>query len=220
MILVMSPKGGVGVTTVAAELARRLAERGRDIVAVNLTDQAALGYRLNGEAALSDDSDEETMTAAGVVYRQVANDIPGGKPRADFALAQRRADAVVIVDVAAGDRDTRNLLTAAADLVLCVLAPDAGSLAVLPQAIQSQTPYCILNLVDERRAFATDAVTLLGATFGPKLLGAIHRDEAVNEALALLTEIAPGSTADSDFNALATRIDGLLVEADAPRDVA
>jgi cellulose biosynthesis protein BcsQ len=215
MLVVTSPKGGVGVTTVAAELARRLAGLGRDVVAVNLTDQAALGYRLNGIAAIGG-ANENAMPFAGVAYRQVDETISSGKPRADFALAHRcedaSEDAVVVVDVAAGDRETRNALMASADLVLCVLAADAGSLAVLPQAtgFQGVTPYCILNLVDERRAFAPDAVTLFGATFGPKLLGAIHQDEAVNEALALLAEIAPGSAADSDFSELALRIHSLL----------
>lgn len=204
MILVMSPKGGVGVTTVVAELARRIAvieRNGRDVVAVNLTDQAALGYRLNG---------------ADVTYREVDQSAPGGKPRADFALAQAAGNALVIVDVS--DRETRNALVTVADLVLCVLGADAGSMAVLPQATvcEGVAPYCVLNMVDGRRAFSTDAVTILGATFGPKLLGTIHADEAVNEALAMLAEVAPGSAADQDFQTLAVRIHGLLAETGEP----
>lgn len=215
MILVMSPKGGVGVTTVVAELARRMAvldRHERNIVAVDLTDQAALDYRLNG-------ADDDGALAAGVLFRQVDQSLSGGKPRADFAMAQRAANAVVIVDVAAGDRETRNALVTVADLVLCVLGADAGSMAVLPQATQCEgvTPYCVLNMVDERRAFSADAVTILGATFGPKLLGAIHNDEAVNEALALLAEIAPGSAADHDFQSLASRVHGLLAETGVSR---
>ena len=152
LLLVTSPKGGVGVTTIAAEIARRVARAGRDVVAVNLTDQAAMGYRLKGADALGSEYYDDSHST-GPLYLQVDEAVPCGQARADFALAQGRENVIVIVDVAAGDRETRYALTPSADLVLCVLAADAGSLAVLPQATQHRgaTPYCVLNLVDERR---------------------------------------------------------------------
>jgi chromosome partitioning protein len=212
MILVMSPKGGTGVTAIAAELARGLAQSGRDVVAVNLTDQAALGHRLSGTVAMGEGSDDRSMTSAGASYQEVEGSTPSGKARADFAIAQLRENATVIVDVSAGDRETRNALIELAELVICVIGADAGSLAVLPQAMQFQgvTPYYILNLVDERRDFSADAVTLMVAAFGDKLLGIIRQDEAVNEALALLAEIAPTSGAANDLALFTRRIDGLI----------
>lgn len=208
MILISSPKGGVGVTAVAAELARHLGQRGRDVVAVDLTDQGALGYRVG---AVRDAIDEAAQPISPGGFRQVDGHVARGSARAQFALAQRRPGAILVVDVAAGDRDTRDALSPHADLALCVLAADAGSLAVLPQAamLRGDMPYCVLNLVDERRALSADAVTIIGRVFGPKLLGIIRQDEAVNEALAMLAEVAPGAAA-GDFAALAARIDGLL----------
>lgn len=208
MILIFSPKGGVGVTTVAAELALRLAAAGHDLVAVDLTEQPSLGYRVADQPRAFGEFANSADDRPPIRFRQVSR----GAGRAHFALAQRQPGKTLVVDVAAGDTDTRDTLLPHADLALCILAADAGSLALLPQVagFTDALPYYVLNLVDDRRAFTADAITAVRQVFGDKLLSIIRQDEAVNEALALFAPLATGSAAANDFATLATHVAALL----------
>ncbi len=210
LIIVTSPKGGVGVTTVAAQIALDLGRRGQDVLAVDLGDQLALGLHL-GVNTPGEEGDDAVVAPSGIFFQHGNPRAGRGADRAQIALAARRDGRVIVADVAAGDNATRDALMKHAAILVHVLAADAGSLAVLPQAMDvgGRKPFCVLNLIDERRALATDAVSFVRTVFGANLIGAIRRDEAVNEALGRLTEIAPGSAA-RDFEALGARIETVI----------
>jgi cellulose synthase operon protein YhjQ len=214
LILVHCPKGGVGSTTVAANLALMLASRGRDVVAIDFSRQDSLklhfGFRPDQTLAASSRRDDEAQVVGGV--RLLGHSRP--EDHADPVAVVRPwlgAGSVVIADIAAGDGDLFRALLPLATLHLCVLTTDAAAMAILPQLALSrplmagggaQHSLYLLNQVDERRRLGRDAAKFLQRMVGERLIGSVRRDEAVNEALAMMepiTKFAPTSAATADF---------------------
>ncbi|WP_157220062.1 cellulose synthase operon protein YhjQ/BcsQ [Flavisphingomonas formosensis] len=213
LILLHSPKGGVGTTTLAANLALMLASRGRDVVAADFSPQDSLklhfGFRPDQTLASASRSDEAQVVAG---VRVLGCNRP--EDLADPVAAIRPwlgEGSMVIADIAAGGGETFRALLPSAALHLCALTTDAASLAVLPQlaagrsfiaATTAQNSLFVLNQVDERRRLGRDAAKFLRRLVGDRLIGVIRRDEAVNEALAMmepLSKFAPTSAAAADF---------------------
>jgi len=213
LILVHSPKGGVGSTTVAANLALMLASRGRDVIAADFSPQDSLklhfGFRPD-QLLTSAARGQDAQVVGGV--RLVACNRP--EDHADPAAAIRPwlgEASVVVADIAAGGTEIFGALLPEAALHLCVLIPDAASMAVLPQvalgrpllaATSAQNSFYVLNQIDDRRRLGRDTAKFLRRLVGDRLIGSIRRDEAVNEALAMmepLAKFAPTSAATADF---------------------
>jgi len=213
LILVHSPKGGVGTTTVAANLALMLASRGADVVAIDFSRQDSLklhfGFRPDQLLPFAMRGDEAQVVAG---VRLLACN--RREDQADAAAAVNRwlgQGSIVVADIAAGDADLFRTLLPGADLHLCVLTTDAAAMAVLPQlaagqplmaAIGAQPSHFVLNRIDDRRRLGRDAAKFLKRLTGDRLIAGIRRDEAVNEALAMmepLGKFAPTSAALADF---------------------
>ena len=218
ILLFHSPKGGVGTSTVAANVALVLAERGIFVTAIDLTGQGALALCL-GDGSGAIERTSEIDGAAAVVVAGVRMVSPGeDRPVADIAAAIESLDAedgVVIVDVASHDRHALDLLLPVAALRLCVLTPDPATLAALPLVYRDAQPtrddrtFFLLNRVDDRLRLGRDIAAMLRGLLGDRLFGTIRRDEAVGEALAMmetLASFAPASAALADFRAVAERL--------------
>ncbi|SDA28309.1 cellulose synthase operon protein YhjQ/BcsQ [Sphingomonas sp. NFR15] len=220
IVLFHSPKGGVGTSAVAANLALVLAERGVFVTAVDLTGQGALALCLGDSSGVIDRSRQAEGDAAMIVagVRVMA---PGADRTAAEIVAAIQShededgDGVVIVDIGSGDRHALDLLLPLAALRLCVLTPDPAALAALPlvyrdvQATRDDRTFFLLNRVDDRLRLGRDIATMLRGLLGDRLLGTIRRDEAVGEALAMLETLAsfaPASAALADFRAIAGRL--------------
>ncbi|MET0238656.1 MAG: cellulose synthase operon protein YhjQ/BcsQ [Sphingobium sp.] len=203
LVLMQSPKGGVGTSFLTAQLALHLAARGHDVSALDFTYQDALklylGFVPAQEVPDLADSTADALVASGVsliqgfnvsrrsVFRQRLSrglDIPFDQSR------------ISIIDISAHDRELLDLLTPYCALHICTLMPDAGSLAVLHRVggdapvMSLEKTVFVLNKVDGRQRLSRHSQGFLRDLLGDQLIASVRRDEAVNEALARFESIA------------------------------
>ena len=220
LVLVHSPKGGVGSTTIAANLALALALDGHDVAALDLTGQDVLGLHLGNRpdvaATANLRSDDQVVVISGVHF------LSTGARRAEDTMVDRLlqrarvSDAVIVVDLAGGDHATLDRLMPEAKLHLCVVSPDPGCIALLPRMLDGldATPTrFVINKADDRIRLRRDAAAFLRTTLQDGVIGVVRRDEAVPESLALIEPLsshAPASAALADMNTLAGAVAVLL----------
>ena len=165
LICFASPKGGVGKTTMAANVAAGLAARGRRVVALDLDPQDALGLHFGRGldapsgfmVGLREDSPPDIWreflleTESGVLL------LPHGRLDMDAEVAQAvtlaeqpamldaplrdllgLADTVVIADMPPGPSAALAALLPLTDLLITVLLADATSLARIPSIESGQ----------------------------------------------------------------------------------
>lgn len=223
LLLCHSPKGGTGTSFIAAHLAMHLASQGHDVVALDFTyqDSLKLFFGLLPAQPLAEfhGSHGSALAVSGVEIfsaHQLAHE-----PAFIAALQAGRSPfddgKVYVADVAAGDRNTRDLLLPHAHLRVCTLLPHPISLAALtkvqagkPTVELSNTAF-ILNQLDDTHRFSRHAHIFLRELLGDALIGTVRRDEAVNEAAAMfepISKYAPASAALSDMRAVAKAIAG------------
>ena len=226
LILMHSPKGGVGTTFLTAHLAMRLAERGHQVTAIDFTHQDSLKLHFNmlpsQQLTGMHFGADETMVVHGV---EVMN---------GFAIAQEgefldmlaRPDKLVfdplritLVDVPSGALQLKSLLLARCDLHICSLLPFPASLATLTQVepgvptAQLEKTGFVLNQLDDTRRLSRHSHSFIRQLMGDALLGTVHRDEAVNEALAMfepIAKFAPSSIVRVDLDRLTDTVETRL----------
>lgn len=246
VIAVASAKGGVGKTTVSANLGVALARLGQPVLAVDLDPQNALRFHYFHDQALSH---EDGMAKAAVQGRAPGSPsaatpsgvvlLPYGhcseNEREQFEtllqsepdwLRQRLSEmglpahTLVVLDTPPGPSVYLKQALRAADFVVVVVLADAGSYITLPQMHELVQQYCkaeqgfvgsgvLINQVDRSRALASDVTQLLSATQAGQVLGRIHADPAVAEALACGTtvfEYMEHSEAVRDFQSTAREV--------------
>ena len=224
LILCHSSKGGTGTSFIAAHLSMHLARKGHDVAAIDFTyqDTLKLFFGLLPTQALAEfHGGGSALAVAGVelfsAYRL--------SREPDFIEALRhgkspfRSGKVYVADVAAGDRETKDLLLPHTDLHVCTLLPQPVSLAALskvqagvPTVELSSTAF-ILNQLDDTHRFSRHTHIFLRELVGDRLVGTVRRDEAVNEAAAMfepISKYAPASAALADIRAVAQHIEARL----------
>lgn len=240
LVLVHSPKGGVGSSFLTAALAINLARRGRQVTAVDFTFQDALklyfGLLPNQPIAEMQDAPGDAMVVSGV---DVLNGYAFSRQRA-FADSVRSGtsplfdkDRIVFADIASEDRELKAFLMDHAALHICALLPRPASLATLakvepgtPTVALEKTAF-VLNQLDDRRRLSRHSHRFVRELVGDKLLGTIRYDEALNEALAMfepLIKFAPTSALIPDLarlvDALEVKLGLTVAEAAEPQKIA
>lgn len=154
LVVVSSPKGGVGKTTLVANLAVALRRRGRQVTAVDFDSQNALRFLLAPgldsdlgvarcaarglpwESALVTGADGVRLAPYGEATtseRLRMKDVLLTEPLSQALAGLARSDAeIVIADTTPGEGRMQERLEALADLKLIVLLADAGSMALVP----------------------------------------------------------------------------------------
>jgi cellulose synthase operon protein YhjQ len=250
LIVFASPKGGVGKTTMAANIADALRRNGRRVMVMDFDPQNTLrlhfGVPLTDSAGFMADLPKRPdwrnvarQTASGVMLLpHGAIDIRGtlGLSSAierdpELLAAPMRAilsdpGLLVIADTSPGASHALNLLAPMASMVVAVLLADATSAALVPEidngrflgagtmaALFAGRLRVVLNGVDPNARLSRAAAETVARHLGPRLLGAVCRDETVAEALAaqrLVLDLAPTSRAAEDLREVARGIEAAL----------
>lgn len=221
VVAVVSAKGGVGKSTLAANLAASLQKLGRAVLAVDLDPQNALHHHFSPV-----DGQERPAPAAGIAHQEGdwrnlglasscgAYVLPYGlvdetERRAFEAqlesdpqwLAYQLSDlqladgAVVIIDTPPGPSLYLQQALAVANVALVVSLSDAASYTALPLIDGLIKTYAaeradflgaayLINQVDSTRQLSKDITQIMQAQLGKQVVGVVHRDQSVTEALA------------------------------------
>jgi cellulose synthase operon protein YhjQ len=131
---------------------------------------------------------------------------------------------IVIVDTAPGPSASAAAIAPLADLAVIVMLADAGSASLMPQVLSgraygrgtlagsmAERAAIVLNQVDLSSPLSDTVMRGAAQVLGPRLLGAVCRDDAVAEALAdhrLQTEGVGGAAEDLALltDAIVTRL--------------
>ncbi|MDX5372965.1 MAG: cellulose synthase operon protein YhjQ [Pseudomonadaceae bacterium] len=221
VIAVVSAKGGVGKSTLAANLAAALQKTGRAVLAIDLDPQNALHHHFQAaeeaQAAVPAQGlchSERDWHELCVPTRDGLFVLPHGltdePARRTFErqlesdplwLARRLADlqladgALVLLDTPPGPSLYLQQALSVANLALVVSLADAASYTALPLIdglIASHTEgradfagaAYLINQVDNSRQLSKDITQIMQGLLGKRLLGLVHRDQSIGEALA------------------------------------
>lgn len=237
ILSVLSTKGGVGKSTISANLAVALQLSGHQVLAIDLDPQNGLGYHfsldLDNDTGLVHASSQPESLAASI--RRTASGlslIPYGvysetqRIAFESILAQQPhwlrdtlyglnldPNVIVVLDTPPGASVYMMQALSAATEVVAVVLPDAGSYVTLPQLLKlietysSHQPHfrdygVIINQMNQTRLLSKDVANVLRSTFANRLIGTVHYDQAISEALAFgqsVFEYAPHSEAAHDI---------------------
>jgi len=219
VLAIASAKGGVGKTTVTANLATALSHAGQPVLVADLDPQNALRLHFGLEPGVIDGMSRATLAGASwrascersergvaVMPYGVLNEDdralfenhlaahPGwlGEHLGNLGMVRH---AIVLIDTPPGPSVYLRQALAAADMALLVTLPDAASYATLPMMENLVDSYTegrhdyqghlhLINQADTTRQLSADVAQVMRQQFGPNFVGAVHRDQAVAEALA------------------------------------
>ncbi|RYF63620.1 MAG: cellulose synthase operon protein YhjQ [Comamonadaceae bacterium] len=254
LLPVISAKGGVGKTTVAANLCTSLAERGQRVLAIDLDPQNALRFHLALDPMAVDTGLasvlrrqrgwREAMVPGrhGVVLLPFGNMEDAqlvaleqhlaahtgwlGEVLAGFALPE---DTLVVVDTPPGPSVYLQQVLRHSRLNIVTMLADAASVAAAPLLEHRIDQYSrpradfagnayVLNQADPGKRLNHDVLAMLRTRLQAELLGTVHLDAAVSEALASalpVRQYAPLSQAAQDFADCTARLQQRLAAANA-----
>ncbi|MDB5375146.1 MAG: hypothetical protein JWP04_3788 [Belnapia sp.] len=245
LIAFVSPKGGVGKTTLTAHVAALLAQRGYRVLALDLDPQNAL--RLQFGMPIQDEAGFLCGITRRLPWRPAVADtaagvrlLPHGTVDPLTVLENAQAlhqdpellagpvremladpELLVIVDSPPGPTPAMSAILPLVDLMVVVLLADAASAAQIPAIVSNrwlgrgrlasragERAVVVLNQMDLDAPLAIAVLDGASEALGPRLIGAVCRDEAVAEALAdkrLLLDPEDGPAAE-DLNAVAEAV--------------
>lgn len=245
IIAVASAKGGVGKTTLTANLATALQRLGMQTVLVlDLDPQNALALHFGGDPQSLAGVSRATLT--GQTWSSVCARSPSGVHVLPYGLVNETdriayehhlgvhpewvtqqlqslglpPDAVVLIDTPPGPSVYMQQALTAAHVAVLVSLPDAASYAALALMQRLVATYCqpranfsgalyVLNQVDGARQLSKDITRLMQDGLGARLVGVIHEDQAVREALASdqsVLDYDPHGQAADDLRQCALRL--------------
>jgi cellulose synthase operon protein YhjQ len=255
LICFASPKGGVGKTTLAANLADALRRSGRPVLAIDLDPQNSL--RLHFGLPMHDTGGFFAELLRRPDWRGMVRHTPSGVLLLPHGAVELRAvleqaaaldrdpgllagplremmadpRLLVVADMPPGASQALAVIAPIATLVVAVLQSEAISAAMLGEiesgrflgsgtmaAVHGGRLQFVLNGVDLHSRLSRAAAEAVARHLGPRLLGAVSRDEALAECLAnlrLVQDMAPGCPAAEDLRQVARALEALLATIEA-----
>jgi len=259
VIPVISSKGGVGKTTIAANLCTALAARGQQVLAIDLDPQNALRFHIASDPHACDSGLVDAATGQ-MPWANAIRPAHGGAMLLPFGdvdderqivfeqqlarhpmwLAETLArfalpdGMLVLLDTPPGPTVYLQQMLRAANLCVIPVLADAGSFATLPIIERMVDKYCrprpdyagsayVVNQVDPGKRLNHDVFEMLRQRLRPELLGVLHLDQSVPEALASAVPVhryAPMSQATQDIASCAERLlERIAAARQAPRSM-
>lgn len=231
IIVVSSGKGGVGKTTMVANLATAMAQMGRNVVAVdaNLTTsnlglhlgipmypnslQDVIDGRINMREAIYHHSAGFKVLPADISYIRQLEPKKNQLMNVIYALAD--SSDIVLIDSAAGlGREARSAIETA-DEMITVTHPemtaltDALKLAKVAEGAGTRNLGIILNMVRGEKHEVSDAE--VQSFLGSSLLGKVHESRDVRSAIANKQPVVihrPDSRPSRQIIAIAAKVAG------------
>ncbi|CAH0526211.1 cellulose biosynthesis protein BcsQ [Vibrio hippocampi] len=214
LITVSSPKGGVGCTTIVANLCYALSAKGIKTLAIDFDRQNSLrlhfGLPISDERGYVAQSQEQSNWGEmALSYKNNIFVLPYGETsnqqsdafesrltqdelfvsRGLYSLLQD-PKLVIIADVPGSQFAACRAVSKLADICITPLLADTASLSLLPKvekmfAENTHCPhYFVLNQTDLKKRVSSEVIVFSQDRLQDKLLGQIHRDESVVEANA------------------------------------
>lgn len=214
ILVISSPKGGVGKTMITASLAVALRALGWEVMALDFDPQNSLKLHF-GLEPLSPQGWGQQFLAGGPWQAAIEKDrhniqiVPFGLLSADMQVQlvalfpdRQRAfaaelaawagqpDHVLLVDTSPGHGLYADFAVMMADWQLVVLVADAASYAALTASDRGDSltghprQVCVINQFNPASRLARDGRLLIEGRTADGLIGVIQKDESVAEALA------------------------------------
>lgn len=250
VVTVMSAKGGVGKSTLSANLGCALHLLGRPVLVVDFDSQNSLRFHFSfnrlkqkGIAhSIEDDTDwreivELTSSGLGFLSYGVCDEEQiqrfEGKLRDEPQWLQRKLgemglskETVVMIDTPPGSTEYLRHALLNSHIVVAVTLPDAGSYTTLPQLKYLIETYClsnpfllgygiVINQVDQSKQLSKDMRRVILDMFKDHLIGEVHLDQSLSEALAYgqsIFQYSPHSESAHDIRLCAEWIEKKLAQ--------
>ena len=248
IIAVLSAKGGVGKTSVTANLGVALTRLGRPVLLLDLDPQNALCHHMGvapdatagcAVACITRKNWRNVAVECSPLLRLVPYGVVSETQRnafeeqlqsssADLAscLTDMRLDpgTIVIIDTPPGPSVYVRRALEATRLALVITLPDVSSYAAMPGMERLLDEYSrprpdflgakyVVNQVNSAQTLARDITEIIKLEFSGDVIGRIHTDQFMREALANRQDVlafAPYSQAAHDIAACADRIAQVL----------
>jgi chromosome partitioning protein len=224
VIVVFSPCGGTGKTSLVANLGRALALQGEDVLLLDTSLQENLAHHFGAAHAYPGDvqitCDRRSQTRLRLARLPVACYGPGrdgaGWLRDELAAVAVRCDRIV-VDLSTASRWLSQQIFRLSPLLLVPMLPDWNAVLALPRIEEfleyldptspPVRPHFILNQFDPQLHFHRAVLDELRARVGDHLLAQVlHYSIDVGEALAhgkTVLDLEPDTQIAWDYRALA-----------------
>lgn len=249
IVAVISGKGGVGKSTLAANIGATWQRQGKAVLVVDLDPQNAQRHHLGlvSEPGMPEqaagianvqDSEQDLRERCACSPSGVAllpyGPIDEAQRRAferqldsePYWLARRLAElqladgAMVILDTPGGASVYLQQALTVANLALVVTLSDAASYSTLPMIDKLIQTYAadrsefigaayVINQADSSRQLNKDLTLIMRNILGERLIGVVHRDQSIAEALAYnrnVLDYAPSGQGSHDIQAVSQTI--------------
>lgn len=220
LVLISGLRGGVGVTTLAANLSMTLATLGNQSAVLTFSVRSTLGMHFGLDPAQPLPGFAAPAAATGPIngvrlldltQQAGSGDLADGLASGDFSFA---GELIYIADLSEAADGVAAQLRAYADLELWVFTPSAECLYALPAALAFLPANIgfVLNRCDDAKRLSRHVGSFARALLGDRLVATIQADEAVCEAAAMMQPLArhaPASAALADVAELANRMASL-----------